>query len=57
MKFRKIIWSIIKFIFRVIGKLLLLAAWCACEFLAVAFAALARWLKGIITNTRNPKNA
>lgn len=57
MKLRRVFWSIIKFIFRVIGKLLLLFAWCACEFLSVVFAALARWLKGIITNTRNPKNA
>ncbi len=52
MRIRKIIWSITKWLFKFIGKLLLLAVWGACEFLAVVFAALSRWLKGVITNRR-----
>lgn len=49
---RKIIWSITKTLLKIIGKLLLLAAWAACELLSVVFAALSRSLKGVITKKK-----
>lgn len=50
MQFRKILWSIIKWLFRLIRRLLLFALWTACELFAVVFASLAKYLKGKITS-------
>ena len=53
MNWKKILWSVCKFILRVIGKLLLLCVWACSELLAVIFTALAKWLRRVITNNRS----
>lgn len=42
-------WKLCKWVFKLLGKLLLFGAWMICELFAAVFAALAKWLKGIIT--------
>lgn len=53
MKLRKFLWSVCKFLLRLIGKLLLLCVWACSELLAVVFTALAKWLRQVITNNRS----
>jgi len=52
MEFRKILWSILKTIFRLIWKLFLLCLWGCAEFLAVAFRSLSASLKNHITKSK-----
>lgn len=49
MNWKKILWSICKWMLKLIGKLLLFALWASCELLAATFTALAKWLKEKVT--------
>lgn len=50
MDIKKILLSVLRFVLKLIGKVLLFGLWAGCELLKGIFTALSAWLKGIITN-------
>lgn len=49
MDWKKILWSICKWLLKLTGKILLFCAWAISEFLAHLFTALAKYLKEKVT--------
>ena len=50
MNWKQLLWSIFKWLLKLIGKLLLFAFWMTCELLSAIFTALAKYLKEKITS-------